>query len=213
MRIVVTLEEKQEVQKNADDFAKLVEQSKISPTFMKLIINHLNSDVPNLDQITKLLQNKTSVSVVLARLIESLIKSEDEAISDGLIYSTTDLAKYFQVSQTTINKWINQGRFIGVSRERNKHSKIHENVEWTALNGSRVKIKEIVENYQNNHMNPPEMSKDEEREEILFEIDSLKEKYGGDLEKIMTSKEILSSEEERDFVAWSHFSKMLKDYE
>ncbi|PGS54227.1 helix-turn-helix domain-containing protein [Bacillus sp. AFS041924] len=189
MKLLVTIREKEEVQKHTEDFIKLFEQSEINVAFIKLLVNHLNPNVPNLEQIARLLQNNSSVSAVLSRLIDSLVESEDENISDGFEYSTSDLSKYFQVSQTTINKWINKGRFIGVNRERNKHKKINENVEWKSFDGSRIKIKEIVENYQINNTKPPKISKEEEREEILLEINALREKYRGDLDQILASKD------------------------
>ncbi|WP_316572039.1 helix-turn-helix domain-containing protein [Neobacillus sp. YIM B06451] len=212
-RFMVTVEERREVLREADDFAQVLSQSKISPTFMKLIVNNLNPNVPNLDKIVDLLKNESSISTFLPKLIDSLIQSEEEHLSDGLVYSTSDLAKYFQVSQTTINKWINQGRFVGVSRESNKHAKINENTEWKAANGARIKIKEIVEEYQNNHANPPELSMEDERDEILIELNALKKKYGGNLDEILGEKGELTFEEEKDLGTWSHFSKMLNDYE
>jgi transposase len=43
-------------------------------------------------------------------------------------YSTGELAKYYDVSITAINKWINQGRFKNIERaEKNKQLRISEN--------------------------------------------------------------------------------------
>lgn len=63
-------------------------------------------------------------------------------------YTTGELSKYFGVSITAINKWIDQGSFIGVERlEKNKQIRISENTLWKSRNGNTIPVKQIVETY------------------------------------------------------------------
>lgn len=199
-----------EFQKHIDEFTKIIGQSKNSQTFLKLLVNNLNPAMPNHDRLVELIKNQ-AITAAVPQLIDSLIKAEDDHTSEWRIYSTSDLSKFFQVSQTTINKWINQNRFIGISREPNKHVRINENVEWVSSIGTKIKINEIVEQYEKHHNNPPELTKEEQRDEILLEIEALEKRYGGNLDEKFKNKKELSFDEERDFGAWTHFSKMLED--
>lgn len=210
VRIVVTEEELIEFQRHAEEFAKMMENSDISPTFIKLVVNNLNPNLKNLDRIVELIKSQ-AVSIAVPQLIDSLINSDDSHLSEGLVYTTSELAQFFQVSQTTINKWINQGRFIGIFREPNKHTKINENVEWVASNGAKIKVKEIIEQYLSNEYNPPELSKEDAMDEILIELNALEQKYDGNIKENLLLKEELTLEQESDYGAWFHFSKMLKE--
>lgn len=208
---MITAEEKIQALRNADNFAELMEESPISPAVIKLIVNNLNPSVPGLKDLVDLMEKTNSISAAIPKLIESLVKTEEAA--DGLNYTTAELSEFFQVSQTTINKWINSGRFLGIKREANKHIKINENVFWASENGSRISVKEIVNNYMENHLNVPELSEEEEIEEIRYEINRLEDKHGGNLKEKFEKKSKLTFEEEKDYSAWVHFSNMLRDIE
>lgn len=66
-------------------------------------------------------------------------------------YSTGELSRVFGVTITSINNWINEGRFIGFEKkQKNKKVKIPENILWKSLSGESIPIKEIIKNYEEN---------------------------------------------------------------
>lgn len=67
------------------------------------------------------------------------------------LYTTGQLAKYFGVSTSTINNWIDAKRFIGFSREKkNKQARISDSTVWISGTGENLTVAEVVKLYEEN---------------------------------------------------------------
>lgn len=66
-------------------------------------------------------------------------------------FTKNELAKFFGVSITSINNWINQGRFIGIKKNNtSKNIRISENIMWKSSNGQEISIKDVVKMWEEN---------------------------------------------------------------
>jgi hypothetical protein len=136
-------------------------------------------------------------------------------------YSTGQLATFFSVSTTTINNWINEGRFLRkfedgsmdkVKRNTpNEKLKIHPDFWYDAPSGVRYQVKEAVEAYEND-LNEWEESKKSstvsEQEQIQSYLVHFRKKYDGkDFITVFGNRDwnTLKSQEELDAAMWSFF--------
>nr|WP_286674443.1 helix-turn-helix domain-containing protein [Clostridium sp. ZBS14] len=124
----------------------------------------------------------------------------EAAVEEEINYTTGELSKYFGVSITAINKWIDQGRFIGVERlEKNKQVRISENTLWKSRKGNTIPVKQIVETYIE------ETSSNKERISAMKEcIKFFENKYGGSFENVYKNKKDISPEDEANFREWEY---------
>lgn len=169
---------------------------------LKIIINYVaktssnQSDLRNIDEQT--LKDENLMEIYLNNAMDSMIKTATaEEIKS---YTTGELSKYFGVSITAINKWIDQGRFIGVERSgKNKQIRILESTPWKSRNGNTIPVKQIVETYIE------ETFSDEERMNSMKDtIKFFEEKYGGAFEIVSKSKKDMSPEDEANFREWEY---------
>lgn len=142
-----------------------------------------HSDLKDIDE--KSLKDSRVIKKYLSEALNSMIEVTKH---DEKFYTTGDLAKYFGVSITSINKWIDSGRFKGVERtEKNKQARISENTLWKSRKGDLVTIKSIVDKYEEE-----QFTDEEELNSALNSIKFYEDKYGGSFDKV--SKRLKNTE-------------------
>lgn len=167
---------------------------------LKIIINYVaktssnQSELRNIDEQT--LKNENLMESYLNKAIDSMIEAAVEETS----YTTGELSKYFGVSITAVNKWIDQGRFIGVERlEKNKQIRISENTLWKSRKGNTISVKQIVDTYVE------ETFSDQERMNSMKDaIKFFEDKYDGAFEVVSKNKKEMSPEDEANFREWEY---------
>jgi|GEM_PF-946858 len=144
-------------------------------------------------------------------------------------YSTGQLATFFGVSTTTINNWINEGRFlqelengqmVKVARKAtNEKIKIHPDTWFDAPSGVRYQIKELVKAYEEDKKEW-EASKQantvSEQEQIQSYLEYFKNKYNGkDFYTVFGNRDWnnMTAEEETDAAMWSFFLERISSGE
>lgn len=168
---------------------------------LKIIINYVaktssnQSELRNIDE--QILKNESLMESYLNKALDSMIEATVEAETT---YTTGELSKYFGVSITAINKWIDQGRFIGAERlEKNKQIRISENTLWKSRNGNTIPVKQIVDTYIEKNIS------DEERiNSIKDAIEFFEKKYGGIFEVVSKTMKDISPEDEANFREWEY---------
>lgn len=192
--------EKKDISRYVDTIKNNLMTSEDGVDVLKIIINYVaktssnQSDLRNIDEQT--LKNENLMESYLNKAIDSMIEAAVEETS----YTTGELSKYFGVSITAINKWIDQGRFIGVERlEKNKQIRISENTLWKSRNGNTIPVKQIVETYIE------ETFSDEERMNSMKDaIKFFEDKYDGAFEVVSKNKKDMSLEDEANFREWEY---------
>ncbi|APC39275.1 MerR family transcriptional regulator [Clostridium estertheticum] len=175
---------------------------------LKIITNYVaktsskKSELRTIDE--KIFENSKLIKNYLKKAIDYMI---EVALESEKTYSTGELAKYFGVSITAINKWVKEGRFADVERsEKNKQLRISENTLWKSNKGELIPIREIVEIYGEDI----EISKNEEIIYIMEDIKFFEKKYGGIFKETLEHKENKSSVEEADAREWLYLVKKIK---
>lgn len=144
-------------------------------------------------------------------------------------YSTGQLATFFSVSTTTINNWINEGRFLKegedgsmdkvIRKAVNEKLRIHPDTWYDAPSGVRYQVKEAVEAYKDDVMHwekSKETSTVSEKEQIQSYLNHFKNKYNGkDFNSIFGDRDWnnLTAEEETDAAMWSFFLQRISNGE
>ncbi len=176
---------------------------------LKIIINYVaktsskQSDLRNVDD--KVFEDSKLTANYLEKAIDYMIEVATEGEKS---YSTGELAKYFGVSITAINKWIKEGRFKDVKRtEKNKQLKISENTLWRSTQGEFISVKEIIEMYGDD----TKISEDENLKFIMEDIKFFEEKYGGTFEETLKVKEKNSPMEEAYLREWLYLISKVKN--
>lgn len=116
---------------------------------LKIITNYVAKTSSTQSELRNIDERVFEDSKLTANYLEKAINYMIEVVAESeKNYSTGELAKYFGVSITAINKWVKEGRFKDVERsERNKQLRISENTLWRSTQGELVPIKYIVEMY------------------------------------------------------------------
>ena len=177
---------------------------------LKIITNYVaktsskQSELRNIDD--KVFQDSKLTAEYLERAMNYMIEA---AIESEKSYSTGELAKYFGVSITAINKWIKEGRFKDVERtEKFKQLRIPENTLWRSTQGEFVSVKEIVEMYE-----PAiNISEEEHLKFIKEDIRFFEKKYNGTFEETLNLKENKSPMEETDAREWSYLITKINSF-
>lgn len=202
---MLTSEEWNNLKKHKDSIDKLIDDEDLGISFLKLIVNHLNVSMDELEDVLIALEEEEPSKETWPLLIQALLQKEEILVNEEAeeSYSIGALSYYFQVSNKTVENWIKDGRFIGIDSEYDQYIQIDQDVLWKQSEEKHMPIKEIVANYELNNI-PPELSKEDTLSEIKFELDSLEEKYKGKLDVVLKEK-LLTSEEQLDFNTWNHF--------
>ncbi|RBP02917.1 hypothetical protein [Rossellomorea aquimaris] len=144
-------------------------------------------------------------------------------------YSTGQLATFFSVSTTTINNWINEGRFLRESEDgrmdtvkrktTNEKLRIHPDFWYDAPSGVRYQVKEAVEAYQDDAGDWEESKRNHsvsEQKQVHSYLEHFRKKYDGqDFKSVFGNRNWnqLSAEEETDAAMWSFFLQRITDAE
>lgn len=141
-------------------------------------------------------------------------------------YTTGDVATFFGVSTTTVNNWINEGRFLRefedgrvtpIERKAvNAKIKIHPDIWYDAPSGVRYQIKELIEAYEVDKKEWEESKKFntvEESRQISLYLEHFRNKYNGDFNSIFGEKnwDEMTPEQETDAAMWSFFLQRVND--
>jgi hypothetical protein len=120
-------------------------------------------------------------------------------------YTTGELARIFGVSVQAVNKWINEGRFIGYKREgNNRHNRIPETLSFTMRTGEVMMVREVVAMYDHQNLKHDivKLNSDGQRDAILDEISKFMKRYGGTYEMVFGTKKDRTIQEDRDASIW-----------
>lgn len=126
-------------------------------------------------------------------------------------YTTGELSTYFGVSITTINNWVNEGRFVGVGRRKpHEQLKVSGDVKWKSRSGEVFNVSEIVKGWEDDQKSMGTNLYDFDEKAFLEKRISLYEqKYDGTYELTLGSKEKLLAEEHTDAEAWNYYRRKL----
>jgi len=120
-------------------------------------------------------------------------------------YSTGELARIFGVSIQAINKWIDEGRFLGYKREaKNRHNRIPETFSFVMRTGEVLPLQEVILMYERQLQDHQTESGTvvDHRDAVLDEISRFMKKHGGTYEMTLEKKAKRTVEEERDASIW-----------
>ncbi|WP_209369636.1 helix-turn-helix domain-containing protein [Priestia megaterium] len=125
-------------------------------------------------------------------------------------YTTTNLADYFEVSVTTINTWINDGRFEGVTRQAHQRIRISGDTYFNAPTGARYQVKDVVEAYEEDQREWEQAKNDTiatQDQQVTAFVKFFEDKYGDTYENTLGKKEWgdLTADEESDASMWTFF--------
>lgn len=126
-------------------------------------------------------------------------------------YTTGELSTYFGVSITTINNWVNEGRFIGVGRRKpHEQLKVSGDVKWKSRSGEVFNVSEIVKEWEDDQKSMGTNLYDfDERAFLEKQITLYEQKYGGTYESTLGHKEKFLAEEHTDAEAWNYYRRKL----
>ncbi|WP_157764374.1 helix-turn-helix domain-containing protein [Paenibacillus riograndensis] len=140
--------------------------------------------------------------------LRGLIRLMAEAVNHAnpvKTYTTGELARIFGVSVQAINKWIDEGRFLGYKREgKNRHNRIPENISFVMRTGEVVPVYEVVVMYdrQNERHEVTGLNPEQQQSAVLDEISRFMRKYGGTYEMTLGTKAERTIHEDRDASIW-----------
>jgi len=210
---MITEYEKTKAMEHTGDLASLLVNNNEGSLYYKIISNFIAKAYPA-KQISfdeSVLKNRKAMVNNLSEMLEYMIIVAAEACPSK-IYTTGQLAKYFGVSITSINNWVNEDRFIGVQRAtRNKQIRIPENAMWRSSSGELISVKEIVETWEKHYSETQKITEKEENKILKDEIGFFENKYGGALETTLKVKEEKSNNELQDQQEWEYLLQRLAE--
>ena len=213
MIMLTTFEKKEFVKRKSCLTQRIFQDESESLLLFKVLVNFLDKTNVNKlkysDLQESILENNEQVQSYLNDILEYMANIAAEESDFSPTYTTGQLAKYFGVSITTINNWINDGRFIGINRdESNKQMRIPANTLYKSRNGKNYPVSKYVEIYENELAESDENLYD--TNEPLFIINQLalyEGKYHGEFTKTLGKKSVdeMTPEERTDMSAWKYF--------
>nr|WP_226036893.1 helix-turn-helix domain-containing protein [Aquibacillus saliphilus] len=213
MIMLTTFEKREFVRRRGDLTQRIFQDESESLLLFKVLVNFLDKTNVNKLNFSELqesiLENNEQVQSYLNDILEYMANIASEESDFAPTYTTGQLAKYFGVSITTINNWINEGRFIGVNRdETNKQVRISANTLYKSRNGKQYPVSRYVQTYENEQAEPEGNLYD--TNESLFIINQLalyEEKYHGEFTKTLGEKSLdeMTPEERTDMSTWKYF--------
>jgi hypothetical protein len=121
-------------------------------------------------------------------------------------YKTTALALIFEVSVTAINKWIEEGRFVGYKRKPGEHAKIPHFTFFKLRDGSLVTLGSLVEEY---HDKQTSFADADEQQLLIEELKKLMEKYDAKSYDQAFGSGPISQDQESDASWWLFYEARL----
>ncbi|WP_199620212.1 MerR family transcriptional regulator [Paenibacillus alkalitolerans] len=227
MKMPLTYYERTEFTEHADEIVeRIINDEKYSMLLFKVLaLNIRNIDTIAYDWDETIFEDR---SLFRSKLIELLQHAANEAFAlskqaaaTAIIerprptvelrgYTSRDLAKFFGVSQTTINKWVKQGRFEGVSRTYEGENLYFSPATWfTSPNGKKYRISDIVAQYEEKHAADNSNSKNElaiAEEQIAYYTNKYKGKYE---DTLGAKQDQWTPQEEMDAHTWKFYLKKL----
>jgi len=185
------------VEKSELIFEKTIKQT--DPEFYQAFSNMLH-DYIMVTSLRKKIENRKDLRELIALMAETVNQARPVRA-----YTTGELARLFGVSVQAVNKWIDEGRFLGYKREgNNKHNRIPETLSFSMRTGEALPLREVVTmyEYQLQEQQTRELSEREHRDAVLDEISRFMKKYGGTYEMTLAVKTDRSVQEERDASIW-----------
>lgn len=210
---MITEYEKIKAIQHTDDLASLLVNNEEGALYYKIFANFISKANPinefKFDEA--ILRNNNEMINSLSEILKHMVKVATE--NDSLKYHTTgQLSKFFGVSITSINNWINEGRFIGIERSTpNKQVRIPENTMWRSSNGQLIPIKDVVEMWKKEHSNQFNLTKDDELTALNNEINFFEKKYRGSYEQTLKLKDELTESELLDKEEWEYLLQRIRE--
>lgn len=208
---MITEYEKTKAIEQRGNLASILINNTEGALFYKIISNFIAKAYPLKDIRfdESVLKNKREMENNLSEMIEYMVMIAAEDIQNK-VYTTGQLSKYFGVSITSINNWINEGRFTGVERVvRNKQARIPENALWRSASGELIPVKEIIETWEKHYAKTQDVSRDDEKRILKDEIKFFEDKYGGPYETTLKIREKKTDASLRDQEEWEYLLKRL----
>jgi len=144
--------------------------------------------------------------IVLRGDLRELIRLMAETVNQAKpvrTFSTGELARIFGVSVQAINKWIDEGRFLGYKREGNhRHNRIPETVSFVMRTGEVLPLEEVLDMYERQLREHQVDDSTHHRDAVLEEVSRLMKKHGGTYEMTLGAKTERTVQEERDASIW-----------
>ena len=210
---MITEYEKVKAIQHTDDLASLLINNGEGALYYKIFANFITKSYPTKKLLFEdaALPNSDVMIGNLSEMLKYMVMVATEGTSQKN-YTTGQLSKFFGVSITSINNWINEDRFIGIQRSaRNKQVRIPENAMWRSPNGELIPVKEIVEMWNKENLKQLNLSKDEEIIALQNEIKFFENKYGGSYEKTLKLKEQITESELQDKQEWEYLLKRIAE--
>jgi len=185
------------VEKSELIFEKTIKQT--DPEFYQAFSNVLH-DYIMVTSPRKRIENRKELREMIVMMAETVNQAQPVRA-----YTTGELARLFGVSVQAVNKWIDEGRFLGYKREgNNKHNRIPETLSFSMRTGEALPLREVVTmyEYQLQEQQAGGLSEREHRDAVLDEISRFMKKYGGTYEMTLAAKTDRSVQEERDASIW-----------
>lgn len=185
------------VEKSEQILESMIKQ--VDPEFYRAFSNMLHDYIVVTDPRKNIEHRKDLLDLI--RLMAEVVNHAQPI----KVYTTGELARIFGVSVQAINKWIDEGRFLGYKREgKNRHNRIPETISFAMRTGEVIQVREVVAMYEHQIENDEvlDLNPDEHRGEIIDEISRFMKKYGGTYEMTLGTKAKRTIREDRDASIW-----------
>lgn len=208
---MITEYEKAKAIQHTEDLAAILMNNEDGALYYKIFANFITKSYPSKEFYFENPASYHTMIRSLSDIFKYMVIIAAEETSQKL-YTTGQLSKFFGVSITSINNWINENRFIGIQRSsRNKQLRISEKAMWRSLNGELIAVKEIVGMWDQEHAKHLNMNSDEEKIALKNEIKFFEDKYGGSYDKTLMKKEQMNEFELRDKEEWEYLLKRVTE--
>ncbi|MDP4182727.1 MAG: hypothetical protein Q8942_16770 [Bacillota bacterium] len=201
---MLTAYEKEKVIQNIDHFTDAFYNDADGKLFIKLLSNYIKTTFPDIrltfDDVVFL--DKLEFRHNIEKILRTMLEVQNES---SKTYTTGQLAKFFGVSITAINNWIDQGRFIGIKRDsRHKRVRISEDTLWESNTNGRILVRSVVEMWQKEQDKYVPLDKESDQMVLEEEIDFFVKKYNGKYEDTLMHYENKTSEQLQDEAEWKY---------
>jgi len=212
---MVTQIERQYAATQADAIvnALLTANPKLGEIFLRLLVNYAQSPTPiHLPEFAGHVTHQDHLKNYMVMLVKEIVKKAD---AQPIEYKTSQLATIFGVSITTIHKWVEQGRFVGVEKgTKNKHLVLADDILWISPSGRKMMIREVAMNFEKQQKELGNVEEDAPRKDSIIEsyreeLENLEAKHGS-LEALIQKQE--KTDKDRDGLDnWLFYLDQLKN--
>lgn len=212
---MVTQMERQYAVTQADGIvnAFLEANPKLGDIFLRLLANYAQSPTPiHLPEFPDLAPHQEELKNYMVMVVKEIVSKADAQPAE---YKTSQLAEVFGVSITTIHKWVEQGRFVGVEKgTKNKHLVIADDVLWVSPSGRKMMVREVAMNFEKQQNALGNLEDEGARKDNIIksyreELVNLEAKHGS-LETLM-QKQHKTDKDRDDLDNWLFYLDQLKN--